>query len=346
MVRQELRDADGLVSSRVELYESTPKKFQGKSAYSSIDSFTSPKVSTSAVPENKKTIKESPLPYVGSALIESGIQHLSRQEHEQALKAFNVALNIQRVSLGSDEHICIAHTYSCIGSVFLKQGQIVHAKKQFEKVLTINENIRKQVAPVTDEVVIATTLNNLGNVACLAGDFNSSLMHYRQALQDLRQKESTQKSIADVLYNIGRIQLQKKEFDTAMSNLTESCRITKDLYGRSHQFHAQTLCLIGMVQLSTSSLSAAMNSFTEAHNIFMELNGDIHADVASSWYHIGLVREAQGFHKEAWEAFTKSRDIYSRLGADQNDDNLKTIRMSIARAEKLISQIKSKPYDF
>jgi tetratricopeptide (TPR) repeat protein len=332
------REEGGLVSSRVELYESSPYAYP-KSTYRNSDSFTAPSLPVL----EQRNGEEGESAYVGSALIENGIQHHAQGEHDKALKCLDVSLNTQRISLGTDQHICIAQTHSCIGSVYLKQGKIVHAKKEFEKVLALNESLSKQAGTSkAHHVLIANTLNNLGNVASLAGDFNTSVHYYAQALQELRQKKGPEADITDVLYNLGRVQLQKNEFDVAISNLTEAHRIAKKIYGENHVHVAQTLNLIGMVQMSMKYHDAATNSFLEAHEIVMDIQGEIHEDVASSWYHIGLVSEQKGSNKDAWESFMKSLSIFSRLGVDQNHRGFKTVRRSIARVEQLISRNKTR----
>jgi tetratricopeptide (TPR) repeat protein len=338
MVRR--NDGSGLVSSRVELYEKSPKTpTYRKSTYRNSDSFAAP-----AFPVlEQRNVDEEENAYVGSSLIESGIQHHSQGEYEKALKAFGVALNTQRVSLGTN-NIWIAYTRSCIGSVYLKQGQLVHAKKELEQAIEINKNLSKDRTSEAQDFVVANTLNNLGNIAALAGDLNASVDFYRQALQDLRQKSGSDKDIADVLFNLGRIQLQKQEFDTSMSNLIEASRMIKKLYSPKHILLAQTLSLIGIVHMSTKSPEAALISFLEAHEIYLALFGEVHKDVASSWYHIGLAQEAKELCKDAWESFTSARDIFTRLGIDQGDPCLKKVRRSISRVEQLIAQ-KNKPKD-
>ena len=208
--------------------------------------------------------------------------------------------------------------------------------------IDINKNLSKDRTSDAQDFVVANTLNNLGNIAALAGDLNASVDFYRQALQDLRQKSCSDKDIADVLFNLGRIQLQKQEFDTSMSNLIEASRMIKKLYSPKNILLAHTLALIGIVHMSTKSPEAALISFLEAHEIYLALLGEVHKDVASSWYHIGLAQEAKEVYKDAWESFTSARDIFTRLGIDQGDPGLKKVRRSISRAEQLIAQ-KNKP---
>lgn len=310
--------------------------------------------------------------YVGSTLVESGINHYAHGEYEKALKAFNTALKTQRVSIG-DEDICIALTLGNLGAVYLQQRDLDKA----EALLLESLQMKRRLKPT---MVVADTLNNIGNCYNLRGNNERSLEYYREALEDLRTKNGRREDIANALFNMGRLEFQQRDWDAARNMLTEAWRMTRDIHGPNHVFVAQTLDLIGLVQLSTNDLDAAMISFTKviwvlryvrlhqlerpkedyylecsclrshsrvpfhfftfykALGIYRRLHGPLHLDVANSLFHVGMVREAKGELADAWESYTTTRDLYSRLGTDSDHPGFTTVRQSISKVEKAIAR--------
>lgn len=244
------------------------------------DSFDSPSIGTS---EARAEARSPPSPdefgYIGSTLIGSGVEYYSAGEYAKALKAFTTALKTQRVSIG-DEDICIALTLGNLGAVHLQQGNLDEA----ESVLLESLLMKRRLKP---QLIVADTLNNLGNCANLRGDYRKSLEYYREALEDLRNKQGRPEDLANTLFNLGRLEIQQQGWDTAMAMLTEALRVSKEIFGVYHSFVAQTLDLIGFVQLSTGDLDAAIISFTKALGIFRRLHGPLHVDVANSLFNVG-----------------------------------------------------------
>jgi tetratricopeptide (TPR) repeat protein len=293
-------------------------------------------VSTSVTEElTCETTKE----YAGSSLIQCGVNYYAEGDYDKALNAFTTALRTQRVSVG-DNDICIALTLGNLGSVYLQQDNI----EQAEEVLLESLQLKRHLAP---DMMVADTLNNLGNCANLKGDYDQSMMYYQEALKDIKNKKGkdnlsfNNSCVADeinALFNIGRLEIQRRRWNEAMSSLNYACRMAREHYGTNHAFVAQTLDLIGFVQLSTSNMDSAMVSFTGALAIYRRIYGPMHLDVANSLFNVGMVREAKTDLADAWEAYTTSRDLFARLGTDMNHPGYATVRRSIVSIEKLIAK--------
>ena len=294
--------------------------------------------------------------YVASTLVECGIEHDNCGEHEKALKAFRAALKAQRLSLGCN-HLCIAHTLGNMGAVYLKQGRLFLASQALEEAIRMKLKFRmKENDPKQSKIYLGDILNNLGNVAYLRGDFTTSMKYYRTTLKDARsfgkrcdggddsgseQKVLMDTELANALHNIGRLHIHQKEWDAALSVLTECHRLEETTFGADSIRLADTLELIGFVHFSSSNLKAAMTYFSEALSLHRNMHGPLHADVASCLLHIGMVREATGDLKDAWEVYTKSRDVFVRVGVDFSHRGLKAARRSIASIEHLLALEKS-----
>jgi tetratricopeptide (TPR) repeat protein len=324
----------GLVSRRVEMYEAPIK--QPKKAYHHRpqDSFAvKPPVRLQQIVEEREEIPITETechPCVGSHLIESGTQYFSQGEFEKALKAYNTALKTQRVSVGDDD-ISIALTLSNIGAVHLQQGNLDKAEEALEKSL----EIKHRLAP---DMIVADTLNNLGNCANLRGDYDTSMFYYKESWNDLRRKRGQRVDIANTLFNIGRLEIQQQRWEPALKILSQAYHLNREVYGVNHIYLAQTLELVGFVHVQTGNFETALVSVTKALEIYRSTLGRQNTDVANAFFNVGIVQELGGDLSDAWEAYTTSRDIYARLGTDQADREYKMVRRSISIVERVIAK--------
>jgi tetratricopeptide (TPR) repeat protein len=83
-----------------------------------------------------------------------------------------------------------------LGSAHLQQNNLADA----EQVLQESLNIKRQLAP---DMIVADTLNNLGNCANLHGELEASLIHHEEALEDIRTKSGRPADKINALFNIG-----------------------------------------------------------------------------------------------------------------------------------------------
>jgi tetratricopeptide (TPR) repeat protein len=286
------------------------------------------KLSTSSI---KPRTTKQPREYAGSALIQSGVSYYAQGDYDKALQSFLSALKTQRVSVGDEDDICIALTLGNLGSVYLQQDNI----KEAEKVLYESLQMKRRIAP---EMLVADNLNNLGNCANLNGEYAKSMDYYKQALEEIASKDGGLGDEVNALFNIGRLEIQRRNWNEAMNSLNQACRLAREHYGTNHAFVAQTLDLMGFVQLSTKNMDSAMVSFTGALAIYRRIHGPMHMDVANSLFNVGMVREAKNDLSDAWEAYTTSRDLFARLGTDPDHPGFLTVRRSIANVEKTIAK--------
>jgi predicted negative regulator of RcsB-dependent stress response len=323
----------GLVSRRVEMYEAPirqPKKAYQHRPQDSFASKAPVKVEQIVEQrEEKPTTETECSSSVGSNLIESGTQYFSQGEFEKALKAYNTALKTQRVSVGDDD-ISIALTLSNIGAVHLQQGNLDKAEKALESSL----EIKNRLAP---DMIVADTLNNLGNCANLRGDYDKSKFYYKESWNDLRRKRGRRVDIANNLFNMGRLEIQQQRWESASKILSQAYHLNREVYGADHIYLAQTLDLVGFVHVQTGNFDTALLSVTSALGIYRKTQGPLSTDAANALFNVGMVRELCGDLSGAWESYTTSRDIYSRLGTDHEDRGYKMVRRSISIVERAVA---------
>jgi tetratricopeptide (TPR) repeat protein len=273
----------------------------------------------------KKTAKKK-----SSPLVEAGLDHYSRQEYIMAEKAFKTALKTEHAN-GSEDKMQTALVMGNLGAVYLKQNKLEDANHFLEASL----NLKKSIGP---NVVMSDTYNNLGNCNYLMGRLDRSLDFYRLALQELREKKGDKSDVADILFNIGRLEIYRENWKTARDILHEASRMAKDAYSENSLYIAEASDLMGFVQLTLGETAEAIVSFTKALEIHRSLHGPLHVDIANAIFNIGLTREAAGEYSEAWEAYNTALDLHRKLGSSLGDPDFKKVRTSVAMVEKLIAQ--------
>jgi tetratricopeptide (TPR) repeat protein len=281
--------------------------------------------------------KSGPQNVVAYNLVKSGVEHHKNGELVMALKAFQAALKVQMLSI-DEEHPFIAHTLANIGAVYLKQGRIFLAGEALEEALEMKKRLRDNCDDEAEKskILIADVLNNLGNVAFLRGDYALSLYFYQTVLKDCRLRDGPDNELANALHNIGRLHVLKEEWEDALSVLTETLRIERELYGPKNVLVVDTLELIGFVRLSSGDHDDAMISFSEALSIFQAKYGAVDLNVATSLVNIAMVMERRGEFQGAWHAYVTARDVFVKLGVEYSHRGLRAACCSIEAIEHLI----------
>jgi tetratricopeptide (TPR) repeat protein len=316
----------GLVSKRVQLFQS-PVKSTNEHIQFGME-HTSSHCTSKSVPSRCNQPDTSF--YASRELIDSGVAHYNQGDFQYAFNDFTLALKTLRVS-GEQDGVSVAVTLGNLGAVYLQTKQYAAA----EKVLLESFSIKSRLQP---QGSMADTLNNLGNCSNLRGDTEKSLQYYELALMDLKLHSGKPADVANALFNIGRIEIQRQDLDAALSVLSDAYKMTKDAHGENHAFVAQTLDLIGFVQLSSKDYDAANVSFTKAMGIFRRLYGPLHVDVANSLFNVSMVREAKGELADAWESYTTTRDLYSRLKTRKDHARYKICIDGIQKIEATIAK--------
>lgn len=268
--------------------------------------------------------------YVGYAMVEKGVEHYNKGEFKAALQTFTTALRTQKASVGED-HLCIALTLGNVGATHLRLGNLDAAERVLQKSLLI----KKRLQP---GMLLADTLNNLGNCANVKGEYDLSMCYYEDALVDLEEKEGPLTDIGSTLFNIGRLFVQKRKWTDALIHLEEACGLTREAYGPNHPAVAEVLDLIGFSYLSLANYDMAMVSFTGALAIHRRLHGPIHEEVAKSLLNVGMVRECRGDLAEAWEGYTIANDLFTRLEVRPDYPAFVAVKESIDKVERIIAK--------
>jgi tetratricopeptide (TPR) repeat protein len=355
--------SDGLVRSRVAYFETPkeplkapsvrpprpplPPRPYGNATYSNrrnheqeavyasrpryTDSFSNLTMIDERRQEDYPTSSRSSTARPKSPLMEMGIQHYNHGEYGLAEKAFHAALKSAQAINSASDDISTALLMGNLGAVYLKQGKVQEALETLDSALKLKLKLGSKA-------LLSDTYNNLGNCANLLGEYEDSLEYYRLALQELRQTRGRKADVADALFNIGRLEIQRENFKTAHGVLAEALRMAKQVYGATHVYIAEASDLLGFVQVSLAEHDLALTSFTKGLEIYRTIYGPLHPDVANAIFNIGMVREASGEFSDAREAYNTAQDLYRRLGTDPADAGFQTVRRSLSHMEKRIAQ--------
>jgi len=267
------------------------------------------------------SLKTSNSFYVGSSLVDNGVQSYQDGRYDQALKQFSTALKTQRLTLGND-HICIAHTLGNIGAVLLSQERFQDAIGVLEESLHIKNALRSNPdAALPDSVSvikISDTLNNLGNAAFLDGNFQDAMSYYQDSLKEITAGEipGSVTEIADSLHNIGNVHCFLYELDEALLAHTESLHLIQTANGKDDIVAVDTMEKIGSIYLSQHRYDEAMETFAEVLRVTRVVLGYHHVDCAPSTFNIGMTYEAQGDYRKAKESYQTALSIYQQNGVD------------------------------
>ena len=209
-------------------------------------------------------------------------------EYKAAIRYFNLELNCLEPYADVD----VADTYSNLGSVHNKLGDLELAKDYHDRALAI---LLKKLGP--EHVDVATSYNNLGSVQYRLGDLERAKDYYDRALA-IRLKKlgpehvtvaTSYNNLGSVQYRLGDLQLERAKdyYDRALA-----IRLKK--LGPEHVDVATSYNNMGSVQHRLGDLERAKDYYDRALAIRLKKLGPEHVDVATSYNNLGYVHSAMG----------------------------------------------------
>jgi tetratricopeptide (TPR) repeat protein len=290
--------------------------------------------------------------YVGEALVDSGVRYYGLGQYDEALRDLTSALQTQRITVGT-EHICVAHTLSNIGAVLLQLERYSIAEECLQEALVIKEKQRQEQP--SGFITLSDTLNNLGNVCFMMGDYNRALSYYERAFDEstitsnpttsstmIHSSGSTPpnvREIADILYNMGQVYCFTSNYYDALSKFSEAVELLVQVRGRDDSDIAAIIEKIGAINLHLKRYEDAMEDFEEALRVTRLSLGSYHEEVAPCLYHIGLVHEAQGLYRLAYQSYEDALDVYQNNGMDHPFVNRIRNKIQELKNNKLVLKI-------
>jgi len=294
----------------------------------------------------KQTQQKEYYDYAGQMLVDSGVQYYALGQYDEALRDLTSALQTQRITVGTD-HICVAHTLSNIGAVLLKLERYSVAEECLQEALVIKEKQRQEEGHSSTAITISDTLNNLGNVFFMMGDYNRALSYYERAMEECTSKNdastttttSTVGEIADILYNMGQVYCFTSNYYDALSKFSEAVELLVKVRGRDDSDIAEIIEKIGAINLYLKRYEDAMEDFEEALRVTRFSLGSYHEQVAPCLYYIGLVHEAQGLYRLAYQSYEDALDVYQSNGIENPSVRLIRNKILDLKNNKLVLKV-------
>jgi tetratricopeptide (TPR) repeat protein len=158
----------------------------------------------------------------------------------------------------------------------------------------------------------AWTLNQLGTVQELTGEYPAAAASQAQALQLFRDL-SDRRGQACALNQLSTVQRLTGDYAAATASLTQGLRLFRDLGDRRGQ--AWALTQLGMVQRRTGDYPAATASLTQGLRLFRDL-GDRHGQ-AWALNQLGVVQQLTGDYPAATASLTQALPLFRDQGDRQ-----------------------------
>ncbi len=261
--------------------------------------------------------------YVATAIVESAVDSFEQGEPEKALKLFATALKTQRLTLG-DIDLCVAHTLGNIGSVYLNLGWYDDASQVLEESLNIRLNLRDDRSNLPqgcEDIDLYDTLNNLGSVEFLRGDYIKAMSYFQDCLKEITAGEvpGSTDMIASTLYNIGHIHSVLCEYEDGLIAMQESLQLTQSVFGHEDIIAAEIIEKIGAIHMHQNNLDDALSSFVESLRITKMGLGSAHVDCAPSLYNVGLVYDLKNESRRAMDSYKAALEIYGKNQVENAD---------------------------
>ncbi|MBI2967004.1 MAG: tetratricopeptide repeat protein [Bacteroidetes bacterium] len=244
------------------------------------------------------------LPGVGQSLSNLGIIHDYKGEIPKALLFYTLALKINKKAGDSNG---MAEAFNNLGVISVNTGDYRKAREYFLKAVQLREgileNFRRHPESFQNELkrtlkATAASLNNLGLISKLEGNYPKALEYFYKSLK-LKEETGDKMGIAGTLSNLGSLYRQQGDMDKALEYMKESLKIDMEL-GIKLDI-AMAYNNIGLINSYKGEDSVALRYYGMACGMMEELSDKTNR--AKTLINMGVIYEKQ-------ENYPKSLDCY------------------------------------
>ena len=181
---------------------------------------------------------------------------------------------------------------------------LYESQRTFEEALQLLE---QTVGP--EHAAVARSLNILGNVLRVQGDYARAETVLTRAAEIYAQTTSLPRSRGDVANNLGVLYLETGQFERAESLLVGAVRLYEEAFGPRDTLLANSLSNLGAVYLSQGLLSKAESTLTRSLSIRQEHLPPNHPDLADVLNNLGATYWFQGAYERAEPFYRQAGDL-------------------------------------
>jgi tetratricopeptide (TPR) repeat protein len=233
-------------------------------------------------------------------LITSGQQSLKMSGFNDAVKQFELSLNIIKVQSG-DTRATQLKLMEGIGDALKGMGAYPDAQLRYVEALELATSLN-------DLREIALVLNNLGVIARRQGEYDTSRTLFQRSMDfALRAKDRYEAALA--LNNLGILARKQGDFTNARHYYRESLALWQelgDLQGTARNYNN-----LGTADEKQGDLLSAMENLKQGLAIALKI-GDRWA-VSALTDSLGNVMQKQGQYDDAYYLFEQSRDVAQEI---------------------------------
>lgn len=226
---------------------------------------------------------------------------------EEALRTMNDALHMFNFVRDDVE---LAATLNCMGVICFHMPHTDPSKAMGYYVDALHLQ-RKCFGD--DQKDVATTLNNIGRVHYIKGEYDHALLRYLEALRIRRRLLGKDHlDVAATVYNAGQTFHQQGELDKALKYYQEFMRITVPTLGQQHRDVAIMLKCMAQIYHEQRDYDRALKLYSEALSIAQDALG-VHAEVASILNKMGNLYYERDDFDQALAKYQEGLEVERRV---------------------------------
>jgi tetratricopeptide (TPR) repeat protein len=166
---------------------------------------------------------------------------------------------------------------------------------------------------------ISTTLNNIGRLNFMNGEYTMALKSYKQSLEmRSRLLGSDHLDTAATAFNIGQLHHRERRWSEALSFYEVYVGIARLRLGRQHGDVAMALQAVAQIHHEKKAFHLAKEKYQEALQITRATFGSVHVEVSTIWNRLGNLLYEAGEINEAVRSYNQALKIDRVLCSDEN----------------------------
>jgi tetratricopeptide (TPR) repeat protein len=204
-----------------------------------------------------------------------------------------------------------------MGTVYTSLGLYEPAVSLLEK------SLAKRTATFGEQnIEVADSKNNLGEVLTLKADFADAERYLTEALESRRAMLGpSDPAVADTLSNLAEVMTLGGRYEEAKPLIDEALVIRRDYYGsQPHADVARSLEDVGFNYYYLGDYDAAVSNLRDALEMSRAVHGDIHPDLAQATSNLAYMLYETGDYAQARTLFEDALTMLRRLLGPEHKD--------------------------
>ncbi len=227
---------------------------------------------------------------------------------KDATGRYEIRLVELRAATESDRSLQEARRLLADSVSLRRAGKYDQAIPPGERAIEIRESVLGSEHPD-----VAASLNNLGEVFRMKGDYTRTEQLYKRALE-IREKAlgPEHPDAVSSLNNLAILHYLRGKFDQAEQLYKRALEIREKVLGPEHRDVATTLNNMALVYRSKSDFDKAEQLFNRALEIREKVLGPEHPDIGPTLHNLAIVYRSTGSYDKAERLYKRALEIYEK----------------------------------